>query len=211
MKTLLSFMGFVLVLCSTFSFAQPLSAQTTETTTASSEATAIANPKVVMKTSLGDMTIELFANEAPITVANFIAYVKSDFYKDVIFHRVIPGFVVQAGGFDTQYQRKQTQAPIANESTSRVKNLRGTLSMARLPNPDSATTQFFINLQDNRNLDWRPGQPGYAVFGKVISGIEVIDQMATLAQGNHSGVFVNAPNEPVVISSVTLLEEASKK
>lgn len=169
---------------------------------------AVANPVVNVETNLGLIVVELFQDAAPATVENFLNYVKSGFYSGVIVHRIVPGFVIQTGGFDAQYERKATGNPITNESTAKLKNKRGTLSMARLPNPDSATSQFFINLADNPSLDWRPGQPGYAVFGAVISGMQVVDTMAQFPQGNHKGVFVNAPNEPIVINSMTVVSTA---
>jgi Peptidyl-prolyl cis-trans isomerase (rotamase) - cyclophilin family len=156
-------------------------------------------PQVVFQTTLGDLKIALYPDRAPVTVDNFLHYVDSGFYNGVIFHRVIPGFVVQGGGFDQEYQRKNTQAPIANESNNGLRNLRGTLSMARTNDPNSATSQFFINLKDNAQLDYRPMQSGYAVFGKLVEGLEVIDAMAEQPQGDHKGVFENAPNTPVVI------------
>lgn len=156
-------------------------------------------PQVVFQTTLGDLKIALTPEKAPVTVENFLHYVDSGFYNGVIFHRVVPGFVVQGGGFDQEYQKKTTQAPIANESHNGLQNLRGTLSMARTGDPNSATAQFFINLKDNPQLDGRPGQPGYAVFGKLVEGLEVIDAMAEQPQGNHTGVFMNAPNTPIVI------------
>lgn len=156
-------------------------------------------PQVVFQTTLGDLRIALAPDKAPITVENFLHYVDSGFYNGVIFHRIVPGFVVQGGGFDQEYQHKATQAPIANESFNGLKNLRGTLSMARTNDPNSATSQFFINLINNPQLDGHPGQPGYAVFGKLVEGLEVIDAMAEQPQGNHAGVFGNAPNTPVVI------------
>lgn len=156
-------------------------------------------PQVIFQTNLGELKIELFPSKAPVTVQNFLHYVDSGFYNGVIFHRIVPGFVVQGGGFDQEYQPKTTQAPIVNESANGLQNLRGTLSMARTGDPNSATSQFFINLTDNLRLDARPGQPGYAVFGKLVDGLAVIDTMAEQPQGNHSGVFSNAPNTPVVI------------
>lgn len=156
-------------------------------------------PQVVFQTTLGDLKIALAPEKAPVTVENFLHYVDNGFYNGVIFHRVVPGFVVQGGGFDQEYQRKTTQAPIANESHNGLQNLRGTLSMARTGDPNSATAQFFINLRDNAQLDGRPGQPGYAVFGKLVEGLEVIDAMAEQPQGNHTGVFMDAPNTPIVI------------
>lgn len=156
-------------------------------------------PQVVLQTSMGEVKIELFPDKAPVTVQNFLHYVDSGFYNGVIFHRVVPGFVVQGGGFDQEYQRKAGQAPIVNESENGVQNLRGTLSMARTGDPNSATSQFFINLRDNLQLDGRPGQAGYAVFAKVVEGLPIVEAMADQPQGNHSGVFENAPNTPIVI------------
>jgi peptidyl-prolyl cis-trans isomerase A (cyclophilin A) len=156
-------------------------------------------PQVVFQTTLGDLRIALFPDRAPVTVDNFLHYVDSGFYNGVIFHRIVPGFVVQGGGFDQEYQQKNTRAPIANESNNGLRNLRGTLSMARTNDPNSATAQFFINLKDNPQLDHRPMQQGYAVFGKLVSGLDVIDAMAKQPQGDHRGVFENAPNTSIVI------------
>lgn len=163
-------------------------------------------PRVMLETSLGPVVIELFPNEAPISVENFLQYVDSGFYDGVIFHRVIPNFVVQVGGFDTEYQRKPTRAAIKNESDNGLKNLRGTLSMARTMSPNSATSQFFISLRDNPHLDSQGG-PGYAVFGKVVEGMDVVDQLPELPQGNHSGVFMNAPNDPVEVKKAYRLSD----
>lgn len=162
-------------------------------------------PQVVLETSLGNMVIELYPEEAPVSVENFLTYVDDGFYDGVIFHRVVPRFVVQGGGFDANYRRKSGNAPIVNESDNGLKNLRGTLSMARTAAPNSATSQFFISLRDNPSLDWRPNQPGYAVFGRVIEGISIIDEMAEKPQGDHSGTFANAPNEPILIESARRL------
>lgn len=159
---------------------------------------------VQFSTTLGDIKIELYPEQAPLTVDNFLHYVNTGFYQDVIFHRVVPGFVVQTGGFDTNYQRKATVDPIKNESDNGLKNLRGTLSMARTNAPDSATSQFFISLRDNPSLDWS-GRPGYAVFGAVIEGMDVVDKMAEQPQGEHRGVFNNAPNEPIVIKKAKVI------
>lgn len=166
---------------------------------------------VAFDTTEGTFEVELYPEKAPITVENFLDYVKSGFYSGVIFHRVVPGFVVQTGGFDRQYQRRETQAPIVNESSNRLRNLRGTLSMARTSMPDSATSQFFISLVDNKSLDWKPGSPGYAVFGKVTRGMDVIDRMAELPQGEHKGLFTNAPNRPVVIKSANIKQTENSK
>jgi len=155
--------------------------------------------QVVFQTTLGEVHLELFENKAPVTVKNFLQYVDSGFYNGVIFHRVVPGFVAQGGGFDRSYQQKPTLAPIINESDNGERNSRGTIAMARTTDVNSATAQFFINLRDNFQLDASPSQLGYAVFGRVVKGMDVVDSMAEQPQGKHSGVFVNAPNEPIVI------------
>lgn len=152
-----------------------------------------------VETNLGKMVIKLFPRVAPISVENFLRYVDRGFYEDTIFHRVIPGFMVQGGGFNKQFQRKPTSRPIRNESNNGLKNLRGSVAMARTGDPNSATSQFFINLADNVHLDAKPGEPGYAVFGELVSGINVIDSMAVLKQGKYRGTFHNAPNETVWI------------
>jgi len=153
-----------------------------------------------MSTSLGDITIELDAEKAPITVENFLAYVDEGFYDGTIFHRVIPGFVLQGGGFTADMQQESTHAPIKNEADNGLKNDRGTLSMARTPEVDSATSQFFINLVDNAFLDHGTRDFGYAVFARVIEGMDVVDKIATVETGNH-GMHQGVPLEPVVIVS----------
>ncbi len=166
---------------------------------------------VTFDTSEGAFEVELYPEKAPATVENFLEYVNAGFYSGVIFHRIVPGFVVQTGGFDQHYQRRETRAPIVNESANGLRNLRGTLSMARTSMPDSATSQFFISLIDNKSLDWKPGSPGYAVFGKVTQGMDVIDRMAQLPQGNHKGLFSNAPNKPVIIKGASVKKPAATK
>ncbi len=162
------------------------------------------NPIVKIKTSMGDITVELFAEEAPITVENFLRYADEGHYADTIFHRVIPGFMVQGGGFDAEMNQKQTHAPIRNEAQNGLQNERGTLAMARTQVVDSATSQFFINLVDNAFLNHtRPDTRGfgYCVFGRVMDGMDVVDQMATVATGRH-GPHENVPTEPIKILSV---------
>lgn len=163
------------------------------------------NPKVIMKTELGDITIELFEKEAPITVKNFLTYIDKRFYDGTVFHRVIPGFVVQGGGFRFDLTRKETLPAITNESSTKLKNLKGTLSMARLNNPDSATSQFFINLVDNPSLDKNAGSAGYAVFGKVIQGFEVVKKLEKEPQGlfKSNPTFSNMPNIKPRIIKIT--------
>lgn len=164
-----------------------------------------ATPRVLLKTSLGDITLELDADKAPITVANFIHYIKSGQYDGAIFHRVIPGFMIQGGGFDSAMHEKPTQAPIQNEAKNGLKNAAYTIAMARTGKPHSATAQFFINVADNRPLDYpsRDGW-GYAVFGKVVQGVDTVERIAQVRTGRR-GMFDNVPLTPVVIESATLL------
>lgn len=163
------------------------------------------NPVVVMTTSKGDIVIELWADEAPITVENFLRYADNNLYDNLIFHRVIPGFMVQGGGYDTDLVEMSGYAPITNEARPLLRNDRGTLAMARTNVVDSATSQFFINLVDNDFLNQRgtsPAEFGYAVFAEVIEGMDVVDAIAavpTTARRQHQ----NIPIEPVVILSVT--------
>ena len=163
-----------------------------------------ANPTLEVQTSAGKMTIELYADKAPKSVANFLQYVKDGFYTDTVFHRVIPNFMIQGGGFDAKMTQKPTRAPVENEARNGLKNDRGTLAMARTSNPHSATAQFFINHNNNAFLNF-PGQDGwgYTVFGKVTQGLEVLDKIAAVPTGNQSG-HQNVPLTPVVIQSITL-------
>jgi len=162
------------------------------------------NPVVLMKTSKGDIKIELFEDKAPISVKNFLDYANEGFYNGTIFHRVIDGFMVQGGGFSSDMNQKATKAPIKNEATNGVKNERGTLAMARTSVVDSATGQFFINVVDNPFLDYQsPGNYGYAVFGKVIKGMDAVDKIKDVRTGMKGG-HRDVPVEPVEIISVTL-------
>jgi len=161
---------------------------------------------VIMKTSLGNIKIELMQKESPITIKNFLSYVKAGYYSGTIFHRVIPGFMVQGGGFTSDMKVKKTGQPIKNEAVNGLKNDRGTIAMARTADPDSATSQFFINLVNNDNLNRpMPDGHGYAVFGKVIEGMDVVDKIASVSTGVTMG-FPNVPQTPVVIKSITLVE-----
>ena len=157
------------------------------------------NPIVVMETNRGTIKIELFAEEAPITVENFLAYVNEGFYDGTIFHRVIPNFVIQGGGFTKELQKKKTKDPIKNEAKPELKNLRGTLSMARTSAPDSATSQFFINLVDNKSLDYRQFNVGYAVFGQVTEGIFIVDGIASTRTGTV-GIYRDVPVDAIEIT-----------
>ena len=167
-----------------------------------------ANPVVVMDTSEGTITLELFKNKAPKSVDNFLAYVKSGFYKGTIFHRVIRGFMIPGGGFTAEMTKKPTQPPIPNEAANGVSNTRGTIAMARTTDINSATAQFFINTVDNAALDHRGNTPeafGYAVFGKVTAGMEVVDKIERASTG-PKGVNENVPLKPIVIKDVHLKE-----
>jgi len=163
-----------------------------------------ADPVVVMKTSMGDITIQLDPTHAPISTANFLAYVDQKKYDGTIFHRVIPGFMVQGGGFKPDMTEIDYLPPIKNEATNGLKNLRGTISMARTNDPDSATAQFFLNLVDNAMLDPNGQSAGYAVFGKIIGGLDVIDK---IAQVDTTTV---GPNENVPVKAVTIISVRRK-
>lgn len=163
---------------------------------------------VTLHTSFGDITIKLFESEAPLTVANFLRYAKEGFYDNTLFHRVIPKFMVQGGGFDPDMEQKETHEAIPNEAFNKIKNTRGTLAMARTNDPHSATTQFFINGQDNDFLDFRSESTngwGYCVFAEVTSGMEVVDEIEKVKTSTH-GYHADVPVEPVVLNSVTISE-----
>ena len=163
--------------------------------------------KATVETSMGSITLELDDAKAPITVANFLDYAKAGHYDGTIFHRVIDGFMIQGGGFTKAMDQKPTKAPIKNEAANGLQNRRGTIAMARTMVVDSATSQFFINLVDNDFLNFRAPTPqffGYAVFGKVTDGMDVVDKIAKVKTGN-SGMHQNVPEEPVVIKKVHVL------
>jgi cyclophilin family peptidyl-prolyl cis-trans isomerase len=162
--------------------------------------------KITLETTKGTIELELDAAKAPISTENFANYVKSGHYEGTIFHRVIPGFMIQGGGFDAQMNQKKTGAPIAIESSNGLKNVRGSIAMARTSVPNSATCQFFINVKDNAMLDY-PAQDGfgYAVFGKVTAGMDVVDAIVSAPSGNH-GPHQNVPKETIAITSAKIAE-----
>lgn len=162
---------------------------------------------VRFSTTLGDFTVELFDKEAPVSVENFLRYVDDEHFDGTIFHRVVPGFVIQGGGLTAGMRPKKTRAPIANEATNGLKNTRGTLSMARTNEVNSATSQFFVNLKDNTFLDHSKGQFGYAVFGRIAAGLEVIDKIAAVRTGTRQQ-HQDAPLEDVAIISARRIEGA---
>lgn len=168
-----------------------------------------AAPQVELKTNMGTIVLELDADRAPETVKNFQQYVQSGHYNGTVFHRVIPGFMIQGGGFTADLGHKPTREPIKNEANNGLRNAVGTIAMARTSDPHSATSQFFINVVDNPALDYREGNFGYAVFGKVVSGMDVVQSIATVptaARPPHQ----NVPVKPVVIESARVLGAASK-
>ncbi|PFG08430.1 peptidylprolyl isomerase [Marinobacter sp. LV10MA510-1] len=165
--------------------------------------------KVDVITSEGQFTLQLRPDVAPDTVANFLEYVRSSYYDDTVFHRVIPGFMIQGGGFTEQLQRKKTRPPIRNEATGSLPNLRGTLAMARTNAPDSATAQFFVNLTDNDFLNPNSRSAGYAVFGKVVSGMGVIDAIANVQTGSRQGMN-DVPLQAVTIESMSIVNSSDQ-
>jgi cyclophilin family peptidyl-prolyl cis-trans isomerase len=158
------------------------------------------------ETSHGPFTIELFPKEAPVTVENFLRYVDDGFFDGTIFHRIVPGFVIQGGGLTADFDNKETRKPISNEAKNGLKNTRGSLSMARTSDINSATSQFFVNLTDNAFLDNSARDYGYAVFGRVTEGMDVIDKIAKVGTGRRKG-YTDAPLEDVVITSARRLPE----
>ncbi len=167
------------------------------------------NPKVIMKTSMGDITLELYMDKAPVTVKNFLGYVDDKFYDGTIFHRVIKGFMIQGGGHTADMNKKPTKGAIKNEADNGLSNKKGTIAMARMPDPHSATAQFFINHADNDNLDFSAKTDqgyGYCVFGKVVAGMDVVDAIANVKIMTRRGT-PNVPRETIEIISVTKVEE----
>jgi len=160
---------------------------------------------VKFETTHGSFTIELFPKEAPVTVENFLKYVDDGFFDGTIFHRIVPGFVIQGGGLTKDFDNKETRAPIKNEAKNGLKNGRGWLSMARTSDINSATSQFFVNLSDNEFLDHGPRDYGYAVFGRVTEGLDVVDKIAKVKTGRRKG-YQDAPMEDVIINSAKRVE-----
>ncbi|MEM9256081.1 MAG: peptidylprolyl isomerase [Pseudomonadota bacterium] len=169
-------------------------------TSATADTTAT-NPEVLIKTTEGDIKLVLFADKSPATVENFLGYVDEGYYNGTVFHRVIPNFMIQGGGFLPDLTQKATRDPVKNESRNRVHNTRGTIAMARTNDPDSATSQFFINQRTNLQLDWAPGREGYTVFGEVIEGMDVVDFIATTETG-RVGPMGDVPTEAIIIEQV---------
>ena len=172
--------------------------------------TQAAEPTVVIATNLGNITVELNPALAPKSVANFLKYVEDKHYDGTVFHRVIKDFMIQGGGYTENLSQKPTRAPIVNEAKNGLKNVRGAIAMARTGDPDSATSQFFINTVNNSSLDYpKPDGYGYAVFGKVIAGMDVVDKIRAVQTGNV-GPFSDVPTKPVIITSIRLAPAAAK-
>ncbi|SQD78849.1 peptidyl-prolyl cis-trans isomerase B (rotamase B) [Moritella yayanosii] len=186
------FTQLLLILCSTFMVNTAFAAET----------------KALIKTNLGDIMVELYPEQAPLSVANFINYVERDFYSGIIFHRVIPGFMAQTGGFNENLEKQISGKPVINEANNGLSNERGTLALARTNNPNSATSQFFINLKNNNFLNRSgssPLQAGYAVFGRVVAGMDVVDKIAKQPTGKKK-YYSDVPLTNIVIESITMLK-----
>lgn len=169
----------------------------------------MANPMVILETNHGPIVLELFEKKAPVTVKNFLKHIDEKFYDGIVFHRVIRDFMIQAGGFEDDMKQRSTNTTIVNESSNGLSNSVGTISMARTSDPDSAGTQFFINTNDNVGLDYQEGKQGYAVFGRVVSGMEVVRAIEDLPTGTH-GMHRDVPEElPQIISAKRYQESAS--
>jgi len=168
-----------------------------------------AQTKVQFQTSLGNFVIQVNSEKAPISAKNFLTYVEEGFYDGTIFHRIIPGFMAQGGGFTPDFEQKAVHDPIKNEADNGLKNTRGSVAMARTPDPDSATAQFFVNYKDNKFLDYTSPTPngwGYAVFGEVVEGMDVVDEMARQPTGNH-GMHQDVPKTAIIIEKAVIITE----
>ncbi len=203
MKQLL--LSFLLISFTTFAGAE--SQPESDSATAKETGKASEPVQIVISTSKGDIKLELYADKAPKTVENFLKYVDEGFYEGTIFHRVINGFMIQGGGFDADFQKKNTHSPVDNEAKNGLKNLRGTIAMARTADPHSATAQFFINHKNNTALDYpsRDGW-GYCVFGKVTEGMDVVDEIAKTPTGPNKFVGRDAPKESIEIKKVSVVK-----
>jgi cyclophilin family peptidyl-prolyl cis-trans isomerase len=194
------------ICCSSWTLAQDKAVSPKKVETAKSAPTAKENVtvNVEIETTMGNITLELDSEKAPLSVQNFLNYVDKDFYNDLVFHRVISDFMIQGGGFDKDLKQRPTEAPIKNEAHNGLKNLKGTIAMARTPDPHSASSQFFINLKDNDFLNYKgplPNDYGYAVFGKVTGGMDVVEKIA-LTPTTSQGPMRDVPAQPVIIKSI---------
>lgn len=193
--------------------ASPLAIAQTAKPAATTATPAADNPSVVVHTSQGDITLQLFADKSPKSVANFLRYVHEGFYAGTVFHRVIPGYLVQGGLYTKELQPRRTHSPVQSEADNGLSNLRGTVAVARGADPNSGTSQFFVNLVDDRRLDYVGNQSGltwgYTVFGKVVKGMDVVDKIASLPTRGQGPFAADVPNPPVIIESVNVVGEAT--
>ncbi|HUA79126.1 MAG TPA: peptidylprolyl isomerase [Dyella sp.] len=196
------------LLIALFLFVEPFAAAQTSKPAASAPAPAAPNPSVIVHTSQGDITLELYADKSPKSVANFLRYVHEGFYAGTVFHRVIPGYLIQGGLYTNELQPRRTHSPVPSEADNGLSNLRGTVAVARGADPNSGTSQFFINLVDDRRLDYAGNQSGltwgYTVFGKVVKGMDVVDKIAGLPTHAQGPFAADVPNPLVVIESVNV-------
>jgi cyclophilin family peptidyl-prolyl cis-trans isomerase len=195
MKQILLLLGLMSAVCPSLDFA----ADTPPAPAAAKPAVTAASPQVQVVTSMGNFTIELNPERAPLTVAHFLHYVDQGYYSNVIFHRVVQSFVIQAGGFDADYNPKHPSDRVVNESGNGLSNIRGAVGMARTTSPHAADAQFFVNLSDNQALDPNQTRWGYAVFGRVIQGMDVVDKIGNVATGSHGPIKEETPLKPVII------------
>jgi cyclophilin family peptidyl-prolyl cis-trans isomerase len=201
------------LLTALFLLVTPLAFAQTSKPAAPTAAPAANNPSVVLHTSQGDITLELFADKSPKSVANFLRYVHEGFYAGTVFHRAIPGYLVQGGLYTKELQPRRTHSPVQSEADNGLSNLRGTVAVARGADPNSGTSQFFVNLVDDRRLDYVGNQSGltwgYTVFGKVVKGMDVVDKIASLPTHGQGPFAADVPNPLVVIESVNVVGEAT--
>jgi peptidyl-prolyl cis-trans isomerase A (cyclophilin A) len=197
MKQILLTLGLMSAVCPTLNFAADT--PPAKPAPAPAPTVAAASPQVQVVTSMGNFTIELNPERAPLTVAHFLKYVDQGFYSNVIFHRVVQSFVIQAGGFDADYNAKHAPDKVVNESGNGLSNIRGAVGMARTTSPHAADSQFFVNLSDNQALDPNQTRWGYAVFGRVIQGMDVVDKIGNVATGSHGQLKEETPLKPVII------------
>jgi peptidyl-prolyl cis-trans isomerase A (cyclophilin A) len=201
------------LLTALFLLVTPLAMAQTAKPATTTAAPAADNPTVVVHTSQGDITMELFADKSPKSVANFLRYVHEGFYPGTVFHRVIPGYLIQGGLYTKDLQPRRTHSPVASEADNGLSNLRGTVAVARGADPNSGTAQFFINLVDDRRLDYVGNQSGltwgYTVFGKVVKGMDVVDKIASLPTHGQGPFAADVPQTPVIIESVNVSGDAA--
>jgi len=200
MKQILMILGLMSAMCPALGFAADTPPPAAASAAAATKTPATsATPQLLVVTSMGNFTIELNPERAPLTVAHFLSYVDKGYYSNTIFHRVVQSFVIQAGGFDADYNAKHAPDKVVNESGNGLSNIRGSVGMARTSSPHAADAQFYVNLNDNQALDPNQTRWGYAVFGRVIQGMEVVDKIGNVVTGSHGALKEETPLKPVII------------